>query len=505
MKSSLAGASKVRRMKLSLDSGCFATPFQFEYRDVHVIASVLKSYLRELPEPLLTYQLYDEWINAAKIHNDEHRIESIQNVIRKLPEVNYNNLRYLIKFLSELSKNPKTKMTSSNIAIVIAPNLLWSHSELCNGLDMTNASVVNSVVELLVSNVDKLFPGDFNAYVSLKRDELFNDLTEFERPHMAHLRSSSYETSQVKLDPELHSNLSVERHSPPQGSPKPATRIKKEKKPAPIPPLAMQNKTDEKPPKPSYLSGSSTINRVTYRASKQENDFNNGKNKMSVSIGTDDYAVTAVRRKSLDFEHNVTNNKPQKKGEVHINKSDISSPINIETTANMENLKSADVNYTSLPPPNIHTIQSTNIHQIQAQNATVGKIKVTSDNLQQKSNVTLPNGKNPVKTTPVAAPRTLVNSNVMTKSLNEIEAIDDEVFLRRKDDDKPNKPVVPERPATLRPTSFRVPRTDTDYVVERTHMYSVPDKQQVSIVQVAQNRLSGKKKNMSCINLENIK
>lgn len=33
-----------------------------EYRDVHVFTSVLKSYFRELPEPLLTYALYDEWL-----------------------------------------------------------------------------------------------------------------------------------------------------------------------------------------------------------------------------------------------------------------------------------------------------------------------------------------------------------------------------------------------------------------------------------------------------------
>ena len=34
--------------------------------DVHAVTGVLKLYLRELPEPLLTFELYEEWINASK-------------------------------------------------------------------------------------------------------------------------------------------------------------------------------------------------------------------------------------------------------------------------------------------------------------------------------------------------------------------------------------------------------------------------------------------------------
>lgn len=37
-----------------------------EYRDVHVFSSVLKTYFRELPEPLLTYSLYEEWLSCIR-------------------------------------------------------------------------------------------------------------------------------------------------------------------------------------------------------------------------------------------------------------------------------------------------------------------------------------------------------------------------------------------------------------------------------------------------------
>lgn len=55
--------SKVRKLKFAFDSD--NVDFE-EYRDTHTIAGTLKSYLRELPEPLLTFNLYNDWISAAK-------------------------------------------------------------------------------------------------------------------------------------------------------------------------------------------------------------------------------------------------------------------------------------------------------------------------------------------------------------------------------------------------------------------------------------------------------
>lgn len=94
----LAG-SKLRRLKSAIDANIITTPYPSEYQDVNVIASVLKSYLRDLPEPLLTYRLYNEFIGAAQLPSDEKRKAAILNAINKLPDQNYNNLRYLAKFL----------------------------------------------------------------------------------------------------------------------------------------------------------------------------------------------------------------------------------------------------------------------------------------------------------------------------------------------------------------------------------------------------------------------
>ncbi|KAJ8965658.1 hypothetical protein NQ314_003975 [Rhamnusium bicolor] len=122
-----ASASKVKRLKASIDSGClsFLIP---EYRDAHVLASILKLYLRELPEPLLTFHLYKEWIEAMQIP-ENYRLEVVKTIIDKLPQENKDNLSYLFQFLSKLTQYPENKMSSSNIAIVLSPNLLWIKSE----------------------------------------------------------------------------------------------------------------------------------------------------------------------------------------------------------------------------------------------------------------------------------------------------------------------------------------------------------------------------------------
>lgn len=118
------------RMKSAFDANFVVPPVPLEYQDVHVVASVLKAYLRSLPEPLLTYKHYNAFMEVAQIANDQQRKAAILNIINQLPEGNYNNLKYLMKFLSKLSENHQhNKMSTQNIAIVMSPNLLWAQNE----------------------------------------------------------------------------------------------------------------------------------------------------------------------------------------------------------------------------------------------------------------------------------------------------------------------------------------------------------------------------------------
>lgn len=93
--------SKLRRLRAAIDANRITIPYPIEYQDAHVIACVLKSYLRDLPEPLLTFKLHDEFIHASQHQNEDAKKSAILCAIKKLPEENYLNLRYLMKFLGK--------------------------------------------------------------------------------------------------------------------------------------------------------------------------------------------------------------------------------------------------------------------------------------------------------------------------------------------------------------------------------------------------------------------
>ncbi|XP_045408875.1 SH3 domain-binding protein 1 isoform X1 [Lemur catta] len=164
-----AGASVLKRLKQTMASN----PRSLEEfcSDPHAVAGALKSYLRELPEPLMTFDLYDDWMQAASLKEPGARLQALQEVCSHLPPENLSNLRYLMKFLARLAEEQEVnKMTPSNIAIVLGPNLLWPPEKEGDQAQLDAASVssiqVVGVVEALIQSADTLFPGDINFNVS---------------------------------------------------------------------------------------------------------------------------------------------------------------------------------------------------------------------------------------------------------------------------------------------------------------------------------------------------
>ncbi|XP_022598149.1 rho GTPase-activating protein 17-like isoform X4 [Seriola dumerili] len=161
-----AGASKLKKLKAALD--CSTSQLEEFYSDPHAVAGALKSYLRELPEPLMTYQLYDEWIQASSVSDPDKRLQALWVVCDQLPKNNRTNLRYLVKFLAKLAQDSEVnKMTPSNIAIVLGPNLLWAKTEgtLAEMAAATSVHVV-AIVEPIIQHADWFFPEEVEFNVS---------------------------------------------------------------------------------------------------------------------------------------------------------------------------------------------------------------------------------------------------------------------------------------------------------------------------------------------------
>ncbi|XP_051530660.1 rho GTPase-activating protein 17-like isoform X3 [Myxocyprinus asiaticus] len=161
-----AGASKLKKLKAALD--CSTSQLEEFYSDPHAVAGALKSYLRELPEPLMTYHLYDEWIQVSNVPDPDKRLQALWVTCDQLPKNNKANFRYLIKFLAKLAQESDiNKMTPSNIAIVLGPNLLWAKTEgsLAEMAAATSVHVV-TIIEPIIQHADWFFPEDVEFNVS---------------------------------------------------------------------------------------------------------------------------------------------------------------------------------------------------------------------------------------------------------------------------------------------------------------------------------------------------
>ncbi|KAJ8299661.1 hypothetical protein KUTeg_023721 [Tegillarca granosa] len=93
--------------------------------DPHIPASLLKLWYRELAEPLIPAEFYEDCIENYA--NPEPAIE----VVNKLPDINRLVLAYLIRFLQVFAAPENaavTKMDVNNLAMVMAPNCLRCES-----------------------------------------------------------------------------------------------------------------------------------------------------------------------------------------------------------------------------------------------------------------------------------------------------------------------------------------------------------------------------------------
>ncbi|XP_017878987.1 rho GTPase-activating protein 44-like isoform X2 [Ceratina calcarata] len=480
----IAGAaSKSRRIKLSLDACCLTLPTALEYKDPHVIAGALKSYLRELPEPLLTFKLYPEWMAAAKITQSEPRLRALWEVLYKLPAVNLENLRFLIKFLAVLTKNQDVnKMSPQNIAIVIAPNLIWSPQEDVNTMVMNMSTANNSslIVDQLITYADWFFPGE----IDFDRDLDVGIVNGSENQNIETIRRCI-----------SNSSLSDHGESPPQGSPKPAARRKN--KPAPTPPNSTtpdkhDKRSDDKPPPtpdkpPRPLT--STLNRKTHKQHETLHTESIVKHENSAEKHDGN---TEVETKQQNIEANAIADSPTVNQECIIEPQDVH--VDTEIEKNILEAQKHDKRITVPVPVERQTAE------IGSSNKPATDTEMFDASVQRVKAVPAerPNPSTLERRRPIAAPRTISNIVHNTEPVEIRKRTDSSIPACTIMPDRSSKPAIPERPAGLmRPSSLikqQPPRQSSENLeadtgpltLERAHVYSV-DKQQVSIIQVRGN------------------
>ncbi|KAI4570487.1 hypothetical protein MJT46_006004 [Ovis ammon polii x Ovis aries] len=127
------------------------------YPDINIITGALKLYFRDLPIPVITYDTYSKFIEAAKISNADERLEAVHEVLMLLPPAHYETLRYLMIHLKKVTMNEKDNfMNAENLGIVFGPTLMRppEDSTLTTLHDMRYQKLI---VQILIENEDVLF------------------------------------------------------------------------------------------------------------------------------------------------------------------------------------------------------------------------------------------------------------------------------------------------------------------------------------------------------------
>ncbi|XP_011300533.1 uncharacterized protein RhoGAP19D isoform X5 [Fopius arisanus] len=129
------------------------------WSDVNVISSLLKSFFRQLPDSLLTADLYPMFIDADKIEDPQRRMTTIRKLLRDLPEHHFETLKYLMFHLKRVVEHSEiNKMEAKNLAIVFGPTLVRASGSRDNMVTMvTDMSHQCRIVESLLNNVDWFF------------------------------------------------------------------------------------------------------------------------------------------------------------------------------------------------------------------------------------------------------------------------------------------------------------------------------------------------------------
>ncbi|KAG8313640.1 Rho GTPase-activating protein 1 [Homalodisca vitripennis] len=76
-------------------------------------------------------------------------------ILEKLPEDNYQVLKYIVRFLSKvMDRCDLNKMTSFNLAVVFGPNLVWSQS---GQLSLSAIAPINMFTDFVLVHHDQIF------------------------------------------------------------------------------------------------------------------------------------------------------------------------------------------------------------------------------------------------------------------------------------------------------------------------------------------------------------
>ncbi|VUZ42817.1 unnamed protein product [Hymenolepis diminuta] len=129
----------------------------YEMNNPHLAAHLLKSFLAELREPLLTFDLYESILRACS-QSSRSRVVSIRRLLTvHLPKENYDILHYIFKFLTEvLEHSSKNSVTAASLSVTLAPTLIRSRQNSVMPSQSVQSLII-SFTQLCITHFESIF------------------------------------------------------------------------------------------------------------------------------------------------------------------------------------------------------------------------------------------------------------------------------------------------------------------------------------------------------------
>ncbi|XP_032483773.1 unconventional myosin-IXb isoform X1 [Phocoena sinus] len=142
-------ANRTRELRQALQTD--PTAVKLENFPIHAITGVLKQWLRELPEPLMTFAQYGDFLRAVELPEKQEQLAAIYAVLEHLPEANHNSLERLIFHLVKVALlEDVNRMSPSALAIIFAPCLLRCPDNSDPLTSMKDVLKITTCVEMLI-------------------------------------------------------------------------------------------------------------------------------------------------------------------------------------------------------------------------------------------------------------------------------------------------------------------------------------------------------------------
>eukprot|EP00048_Salpingoeca_helianthica_P007136 m.106906 g.106906 ORF g.106906 m.106906 type:complete len:835 (-) comp14239_c0_seq3:124-2628(-) len=198
-----------------------------------VVSSLLKLFLRELPEPVILPETLAELVAVSQEGSPEGLFDRYRTTLLTLPSENFALLSYLMELAARVVANKdSTKMTPQSMATVLSPNLfkMESQDEILAAHGATNTliatfithyrSIFKPAVRIPTSHAGVVFDTDRSFARASSFDE--TEETEYEIEQLANpARISEARVDSQPATPGLHSGALLSPH-PTRRSPRPA-------------------------------------------------------------------------------------------------------------------------------------------------------------------------------------------------------------------------------------------------------------------------------------------